>query len=141
MKCIRRWLLSFFTLLMVSTISVAKISEEKKEKASFSFFDGTVIVGYIDKGAFLNFTGPNVNFNKGNSRIVIGMLPSLRFKKDKSDATKNSFVTPNLGVGITYSYKSFALQVPCYYNPKTSTRNGSWVVGAGIGYRFKSKKK
>lgn len=136
-----RWLLSLFTLLMVSKTSVAEISMEAKEKVSFSFFDGTVIVGYIDKGAFLNFMGPNINFNQGGSRIVIGMLPSLRFKKDKSDATRNSFVTPNLGVGITYSYKSFALQIPCYYNSKTSDRDGGWTVGAGIGYRFKNNKK
>ncbi len=137
-----QWIFSFILLLAWNNHVLGQDSEEKKKKdVSFAFYDGTMIAGYVDKGAFLNFMGPNVNFNKGASRIVIGMLPSLRFKKDKSVTTKNSFITPNLGVGVTYSYKSFALQIPCYYNSKTSTSNGYWAVGVGIGYRFKNKKK
>ena len=90
------------------------------------------IFGYIDNGAYINFTGPNINYKSGNSKFVFGMLPSLRFKRDDGQ-TKNSFITPNLGVGMTYSYKSFAFQIPFYYNPKTALENGKWHVGIGIG--------
>jgi hypothetical protein len=63
------------------------------------------------------------------------MLPSLRFKVDK-DSPKNASVYPNLGFGLTYSYKYLSLQIPMYYNAKTTTENGSWHVGFGIGYRI-----
>lgn len=105
-------------------------------KISAAFFDGTVVAGYVDKGGFVNFTGPNVNMVSGSSRIALGMMPSLRFKDD-TGATRNAFVTPSLGAGITWSYKHLAFQVPFYYNAKTATRDGKWNVGIGLGYRFK----
>jgi hypothetical protein len=66
---------------------------------------------------------------------MLGMLPSLRFKKDNS-TIKNSFVTPTLGLGFTYCYKLLAVQVPLYYNSKTSLKNGNWQIGIGIGLRM-----
>lgn len=126
----------FLVLTLLSFCFVSRSQEAKKEKVAVAFFDGTVVAGYVDRGAFLNFTGPNINFSKGNSRFVLGMMPSLRFKEDNSGPTKNSLVTPNLGGGITYSYKNIAFQVPFYYNTKTATRNGQWVIGFGMGYRF-----
>lgn len=106
--------------------------------------DGMAIFGYIDNGAYINFTGPNINYKSGNSKFVVGMLPSLRFKGDDGQ-TKNSFITPNLGVGVTYSYKYFAFQIPFYYNAKTALENGKWNVGVGIGvnieYFYRREKK
>lgn len=126
-----------FLIFLFSIDFISYGQEQKKEKkVSVAFFDGTVIAGYVDRGAFLNFMGPNINLSKGNSRFVFGMLPSLRFKED-SGPTRNAVVTPNLGGGITYSYKKIAFQVPFYYNTKTATRNGQWVIGFGMGYRFK----
>lgn len=107
----------------------------QKPKVRISFYDGIVIAGYVDEGGFLNFTGPNINFTANKHKVILGMLPSLRFKEDKS-TPKNSFVTPNLGVGLTYSYQRFAIQVPCYYNAKTATQNGRWNAGIGLGVRF-----
>lgn len=63
------------------------------------------------------------------------MLPSLRFKQDNSEV-RNTFVTPNLGVGLTYSYKKIALQIPLYYNAKTNNNHGRWHIGAGIGIQL-----
>jgi hypothetical protein len=63
------------------------------------------------------------------------MLPSLRFKED-SGAIKNSLVTPGLGFGITYCYKAIAIQVPLYYNSKTSLKNGNWQLGIGLGFKI-----
>jgi hypothetical protein len=94
----------------------------------FALFDGIAIMGYVDEGAFINFTGPNLSLSSNNSKFILGMLPSLRFKEDKK-TPKNSFITPNLGVGFTYSYKSLAVQIPMYYNPKTITNNGKWFIG------------
>lgn len=110
--------------------------EPVKPVVKFSPFDGTIIAGYVDNGAFLNFTGPNLSVTHKSSRIILGMLPSLRYKEDKGPL-KNSPVTPNLGIGLTYSYKMIAFQVPLYYNAKTPTANGRWNVGVGIGVRLK----
>ncbi|MGQ3013729.1 MAG: hypothetical protein ACT6QS_08490 [Flavobacteriales bacterium] len=116
-----------------TTDSTAKTHPKVKP----ALFDGTVIAGYVDKGAFLNFTGPHVNVSIGKSRIMLGMLPSLRFKKDHSPV-RNSLVTPNLGAGITYSYgRILAIQVPVYYNAKTAAGNGRWEIGIGLGVRLK----
>lgn len=95
-------------------------------------FDGFVVGGYVDNGAYLNFTGPNINFKKGNSKLVLGMLPSLRFKRDNA-TPRNSTIFPSLGAGLTYSYKFLAFQLPLYYNPKTTSADGKWNLGFGIG--------
>ncbi|RZS94861.1 DUF3575 domain-containing protein [Cecembia calidifontis] len=117
-----------FPLMIMNT-------EAQEEKLNVSFYDGIFIGGYIDQGGFLNFTGPNINATYGNSKFIIGMLPSLRFKKDRS-TPKNAFATPNLGIGFTYSYKIWAIQLPLYYNPKTPTENGRWHIGIGVGLRL-----
>lgn len=98
---------------------------------------GIIASGYVDHGAYLNFTGPGLSFSHLNnkSQLTIGMLPSLRFKED-SGTIKNSFATPSLGLGLTYSYKAVAIQLPVYYNPKNSTTSGSWKIGIGIGLKI-----
>jgi hypothetical protein len=45
-------------------------------------------------------------------------------------------VTPGLGFGITYCYKAVAIQVPLYYNSKTSLKNGNWQIGIGLGCKI-----
>lgn len=112
----------------------------QKDKVKFTLYDGIFIGGYVDNGAFLNFTGPSINATYKNSKFIIGMLPSLRFKEDKG-TPKNAFVTPNLGIGFTYSYKMFAFQMPLYYNPKTATDNGQWHIGLGVGLRLNEWKR
>jgi hypothetical protein len=112
-------------------------SQESAPKLKAAFFDGVAVAGYVDHGAFINFTGPNISMTYQNTKFILGMLPSLRIKEDKSESTKNSAVTPNLGVGLTFVYKKIALQVPVYYNTKTSSQNGSWKVGIGLGYSLK----
>jgi hypothetical protein len=115
------------------TFSTSLVAQDDKVKPVF--FDGVINVGYINNGGFLNFTGPGLSATYKNSKFLFGMLPSLRFKVDK-DSPKNASVYPNLGFGLTYSYKYLSLQVPMYYNAKTTTEDGSWHVGFGIGYRI-----
>lgn len=133
---IRHCLLTSFitTLSIAQTIETATIPKESK--ISFAFFEGTALAGYVDKGGFLNFTGPNLSITSGKSKLLLGMLPSLRFKEDKSEV-KNSFVMPTLGIGITYSYRKLAFQIPLYYNAKTATADGKWNVGIGMGIKLK----
>lgn len=107
----------------------------QEPKVKISVFDGVVMAGYVDNGGFSNFTGPNISATYKNSKFIFGMLPSLRLKKDNS-TPKNSFVTPNLGIGFTYCYKLFAIQIPLYYNTKTATENGNWQIGLGLGLRL-----
>jgi hypothetical protein len=107
----------------------------QKTEVSTLIFSGTFIGGYVDKGAYLNFTGPGIKLQKGNSDLMIGVLPSIRFKEDKG-ITKNSFITPSLGLGITYTFKSLAIQIPFYYTSKTTVENGKWEMGIGIGLKI-----
>lgn len=123
-----------FALLFMSIFS---FTQETDSDVKVSFFDGIAVAGYVDNGAFLNFTGPNISFTHQQTKIILGMLPSIRIKEDKSGSTKNSIVTPNLGLGITVACKKLALQIPLYYNAKTAADDGKWKVGIGIGYRFK----
>jgi hypothetical protein len=39
--------------------------------------------------------------------------------------------------GLTYCYSKFVIQVPLYYNSKTTINNGRWNVGIGLGMRLK----
>lgn len=120
-------------LLTVFLQGVVMVAQESAIKAHWS--EGVLIAGYAGKGAFLNFSGPHLSYTSGNSRITVGMLPSLRFKKDHS-AVKNTWVTPNLGMGITYTCRNIAVQVPFYYNSKTASVNGKWIAGIGFGMKL-----
>lgn len=123
----------FASILLFCLLAGTNFSLAQTIKAGA--FDGIVIAGYVDRGGFTNFTGPNINWVEGDSRIVLGALPSLRYKQD-SGPTQNTFVTPTLGIGLTYAYKLLAVQLPFYYNSKTATENGRWHVGIGLGLRL-----
>lgn len=110
---------------------------KKESKTKFTVYDGTIVAGYVDDVAYLNFTGPNLNWIHNNSKLILGMLPSLRIKED-SGTPKNSMVTPTLGCSLTYIYKKIAVQLPVYYTPNTVTATGEWNVGIGIGIRLKN---
>lgn len=112
-------------------------SQDTKPKINASFFDGIVAAGYADHGAFINFIGPNISFKNKNLKLMLGMLPSLRIKQDRSEGTRNSAVMPTLGAGVTVVYRKFALQVPVYYNTKTASLDGAWKAGIGLGYSFR----
>lgn len=131
---IKKHLIGLKLLCLVLLFSSTDINAQES-KIDFTLYDGLVVVGYVDEGGFLNFTGPNLSLVSNKSKFILGMLPSLRFKED--DRTpKNSFVTPNLGVGLSYIYKSFVVQIPLYYNAKTANNNGEWNFGLGIGLRI-----
>lgn len=110
---------------------------KEEPKTKFAVYDGTIVAGYVDNGAYLNFTGPNLCWTHNNSKLILGMLPSLRIKEDRGKP-KNSMVTPTLGGGLTYIYKKIAVQLPVYYTPKTATANGEWNIGIGMGIRLKN---
>ncbi|MDF3027426.1 MAG: hypothetical protein K0S23_1733 [Fluviicola sp.] len=136
--CAALFSITFSLFALFSSYAQETKSEtiQSTSKIQLKPFDGIIVAGYIDKGAFLNFTGPNISFTHKSSKIILGMLPSLRYKEDHG-VFKNSPVTPNLGVGLTYCYKKIAIQVPLYYNAKTATANGRWNLGIGIGMRLK----
>lgn len=96
---------------------------------------GVVVIGYVDQGAFMNVLGPNVRYKRSTYECSVGLLPSLKLKKDQN-LIKNSFVTPSLGVGLTFKRKRMIFQLPLYYKSKTATVNGRWDLGFGLGYSF-----
>ena len=104
-------------------------------KVTSSLFSGTVVIGYIDNGAFVNLLGPNIKFAQGNLEASLGLLPSLKLKKD-NNIPKNSFITPSLGFGATLERKRFVVQLPLYYSNKTATQNGRWNLGFGLGFNI-----
>ena len=57
-------------------------------------FDGWIIGGYVDHGAYLNCTGPSIKFSKKPLTVLLGFLPGLRIKEDPSPSgsPKNSTV-------------------------------------------------
>lgn len=112
----------------------------QESPVKFSAYEGTIILGYVDSGSFLNFIGPNINAVYKQSKFICGMLPSLRFKVDKG-TPKNALIFPNLGVGFTYIYKALAIQLPLYYNAKTTSENGNWQIGIGLGIKINQFKK
>jgi hypothetical protein len=125
------------TILIFINLSLVFAQENK---FGVSAYDGFIVGGYVDKGMFLNFVGPNVSYTNNNSKISLGVLPSLRFKEDQG-ATKNALITPSLGFGLTYFYKKFAFQLPFYYNGKTAAADGQWQVGFGIGFKLSALNK
>jgi hypothetical protein len=117
-------------LILSSSSLVAQV-----EKIKPVIFDGVITAGYVNNGGYVNLSGPSLSITQNHSKFMLGLLPSLRFKKDNG-ITKNAFVFPTLGVGLTYSYKFWSFQLPFFYNAKTSTTNGSWHMGVGVGYRI-----
>lgn len=125
------------SLYIVILFTVIQNTFSQDKKISASVWDGMLIAGYCDDGAFVNFGGPSIKYISKPMSIGFGVLPSMRIKEDKSTTVaKNSVVTPTLGFGLTFAYKHLALQVPFFYNPKTATTDGKWNPGFGIGYKF-----
>ena len=120
-------------LCLTPTIFLKAQTNETK----VTLIEGVVVAGYADDGGYLNLAGPAIKFANKPWTVLVGLLPSLKFKEDKSaNGTKNSLVTPTLGFGLTTVYKHFAIQIPLFYNNKTASGDGKWNVGVGIGYRF-----
>lgn len=115
-----------------------KAQTQKDTKAKPVLFDGLLVAGYVDNGGYINCTGPGIKFTKKPVSVLLGLLPGLRIKEDKviEGAPRNSAVVPSLGFGLTAAYKHLAIQVPLYYNSKTTTKDGKWHPGIGIGYKF-----
>ena len=124
-----------FFMLIAAT---AAHSQEAVKKTSVTFWEGMVVGGYVNEGAFINFGGPTLKFVSKPWSFGFGILPTMRIKQEKvaKEATKNSAITPTAGFGFTIAYKHLVLQVPFYYNPKTATSNGKWHPGIGLGFRF-----
>lgn len=108
------------------------------KKAAVVGWDGMTVAGYVNHGGFINFGGPTVKLIKKPFSFGFGILPTMRIKEDSvpKDSPKNSAIMPTAGFGFTIVYKHLALQVPFYYNTKTTTRDGKWNPGIGIGYKF-----
>lgn len=125
--------------LILAVFFVQLIWAQKEEtKVKLTAFDGAIVVGYVDQGGFVNFTGPSVKLVRKPYSISFGCLPTLRIKEDKvaPGKPKNPTIFPTLGMGLTFMYKHLAIQIPTYYNAKTATTNGEWNVGFGVGYKF-----
>lgn len=129
---------TFYTATVLGCIVLTLLSFSVQSQTKAVLFEGIVVAGYVDHGAFINCAGPSIKFTKKPCVFLLGLLPSLRLKEDKvaAGATKNSLLTPNLGFGLTAVFDHLAVQVPLYYNAKTAVKNGKWNPGIGLGYKF-----
>jgi hypothetical protein len=128
--------MNYHTLLLAlfGFVTIGNAQENKIQTT----WDGAVIAGYVNEGAFINFGGPSLKLIRKPYTVSLGLLPTLRIKEDKvaPGQKKNSTITPTLGSGITFGYKHLALQLPLYYNPKNTATDGKWNLGIGIGYKL-----
>jgi len=125
-------------LALLTCIALTLLYTETRAQTKVALFDGTIVAGYVDHGGYINCIGPSIKYMKKPFSVGVGLLPSLRIKEDKvvAGATKNSLITPSLGLGLTAVFNHIALQLPLYYNAKTSAKNGEWNVGIGLGYKL-----
>lgn len=129
---------NFVALLGCLILTMLFFSTKAQTTTKAVLFDGVVVAGYVDHGAYINCAGPGIKFTRKPMSLLIGMLPSLRIKEDQVaiGATQNSLITPSLGIGATAVFHHVALQIPCYYNAKTAAKDGKWNLGVGLGYKF-----
>jgi hypothetical protein len=125
-------------VLALFSFTASNAQKDVKEKASIVAWDGMMIAGYVNNGGYVNFGGPSLKLIKKPWSFGFGILPTMRIKEDKvaKDAKKNSAVMPTAGFGFTVVYKHLVVQVPFYYNAKTTTSNGKWHPGIGIGFKL-----
>ncbi|WP_437918998.1 hypothetical protein [Sphingobacterium sp. LRF_L2] len=126
-------------VVILSCLSMQNISQAQEPKIKASLFEGTVAMGYVDKGAYINCTGPAIKYSYAQKKaILMGLLPSLKIKEDKvePEKPKNAWITPSLGFGITAVFNHIVLQLPTFYSAKTATTDGRWKLGIGLGYKF-----
>lgn len=116
----------------------ASLTSAQEQRITPALFEGAAIVGYADRGAYINCVGPAVKYSFSKNAVFLGLLPTLKIKRDNTgdDKPKNSFITPTLGFGVTFIHRHLVLQLPCFYTPKTTVEDGRWQPGAGIGYKF-----
>jgi hypothetical protein len=126
------------TVCLFLFISFLTAAYSQQNKPVLTLWDGMVVAGYVNDGGFVNFGGPSLKLVKKPFGFAMGMLPTLRFKKDNvaSGLKHNSTVTPTAGAGFTAWCKHLVVQVPFYYNTKTAATDGQWSAGIGIGYKF-----
>lgn len=125
----------FFIILGSCTSAFA---QNKSTKPSLSAWDGMIVAGYVNQGSYINFGGPSIKLVRKPWVFGFGILPTMRLKQDKvaKGTTKNSVISPTAGFGFTFAYSHLVVQIPFYYNPKTTTSNGKWYPGVGLGFRF-----
>jgi hypothetical protein len=125
-------------LVFIGFITISNAQEVLEKNVSITAGEGIIVIGYVDNGAYINFTGPSLKLIHKPYVAWLGVLPSLRIKEDNvpAGAKKNSVLTPSLGFGLTFAYKHLAIQIPMYYNGKTTTTDGKWNPGIGLGFKF-----
>lgn len=124
------------TFCTIAFIMLTAVLHAQHKKISAQAFDGIIVAGYADNGAYINCTGPAVKYTTQKWNLMLGFLPSVKIKEDTS-AVKNATLTPTLGFGATLTiFKHLAMQVPTFYIPKTNVDNGRWTLGIGLGYKI-----
>lgn len=125
-------------LMCCLTLSPPPLEAQSQHVAHLSAWDGMVVAGYVGHGGYANFGGPSIKWSLKPCTIALGLFPAVRIKEDKvaDKMKKNSSIVPSTGFGITSSFKHLVLQIPVFYDAKSTSADGKWNLGIGIGYKF-----
>lgn len=134
----KHFIKTVFAASMLFLFQSVTAQNKADKKTKILVWDGMAVAGYVNHGGFVNFGGPTVKLIQKPFSIGFGILPTMRIKEDKvvKGATKNSAITPTAGFGFTFVYKHLVVQVPFYYNAKTTSSNGKWNPGIGLGFKL-----
>jgi hypothetical protein len=108
----------------------AVLSQETASKIKASFFDGIAVAGYVDHGAFINFTGPNLSLTRKNIKEECFRRSEL--KKTAHREQKQSYYA-NLEQDLLWFTRKWYSDSG-YYNAKTIRME---LENRFIGYSFK----
>lgn len=90
--------------------------------------NGQVMAATDFDAAYLNLGGPSLRYGNKQMAVSVAMLPSLRFREDKS----KPYVTPLLGSGLLFQYKKLMVGLLFYY----IAGENKWKPAAGAGIRL-----
>lgn len=128
--------LTYTRWIILSLAMIATAVHAQDKKISTKIVDGIVVVGYTDRGGYINCTGPAVKYTNPQWNLMLGLLPSIKIKEDTA-TVKNATFTPTLGFGATLTFfKHLAIQIPAFYIPKANINDGKWTLGFGLGYKI-----
>lgn len=133
----KKVIIGILTLLIVHYLFAQEVIRENPKRVEFKTIGSISISADAKQSMYLNFGGPNINFNFGKYGIAYGMFPSLRFfygdLKDATNAYRTKTVaTPILGTGLSIYHKKFSVGFPMFYLPA----NNVWLLSGGFGYKF-----
>ncbi len=133
----KKTILIVVSLVFAQHLFSQEVKKEEPKKVEFKTIGSINISADTKQSLYLNFGGPNLNFNFGKFGVAYGFFPTLKFFYGDVNDVTNAYRTKTtatliLGTGVTLYYKKFDVVLPMYYLPA----NNVWLISGGVGYKF-----